>query len=176
MRRSLLARFRRHEGGSIAVEFALVSIFFLLPLLAGGGDFLLILLSRSQLNTALQALYYYAETNPGSATDTTYLTDIINSMNTASVTQLSMPAELASGAANPSYSYYCFTSSSTAPSFSCSIASSTSLGFEATKKSGIGIPYSIKICLAWYSWVFMLFLPFGYIFYMCYTGFSFQYV
>lgn len=142
MRRSFLARFRRHEGGSIAVEFALVSIFFMLPLLAGGGDFLLILLSRSQLNTALQALYYYAETNPGSATDTTYLTDIINSMNTASVTQLSMPAELASGAANPSYSYYCFTSSSTAPSFTGPYTSASSCGTGTTTQTFVNYKLS----------------------------------
>ncbi len=136
------SRFFRHERAGISTEFALVAVFFLLPLLVGTGDFILILLSRAQLNTGLQALYYYAATNSGSATDTSYLSDIINSMNAGSAVQLSMPATLNSGAANPSYTYYCYTTGSTSPSFTGPYTSSSSCGTGTTTQAFVNYKLS----------------------------------
>lgn len=61
-------RGRSCRRGSVTVEFALVTTFFLLPLLAGAADFLTIITAQAQLNTALQALYSYAWSNSGAGT------------------------------------------------------------------------------------------------------------
>ncbi|HVE20919.1 MAG TPA: hypothetical protein VNC39_03015 [Acidocella sp.] len=51
----------------MAVEFALLSTFFLLPLFGGSADMVEYISAKAQLNTALQALYYYALTTPPAA-------------------------------------------------------------------------------------------------------------
>ncbi len=102
----LLQRGRR---ASVAVEFALVTSFFLLPLTLGASDFVILITAQAQANTALQALYYFAWTNPLTADNLTQLQEIISAINSASVYQVSMPATLSSGAANGSFTYACVT-------------------------------------------------------------------
>jgi len=65
----------------MAVEFALISVFVLGPLLAGTADYLILLTARAQLNTALQALYYFGWTNPGAANNDIYAGDVISNIN-----------------------------------------------------------------------------------------------
>ncbi|GLR67489.1 hypothetical protein GCM10010909_21700 [Acidocella aquatica] len=108
--RRLLQRGRR---ASVAVEFALVTSFFLLPLALGASDFVIIITAQAQLNTALQALYYFAWTNPLTADNQTQLQEIITAINSASVYQVTLPATLSSGAANGSLTYACVTPGTT---------------------------------------------------------------
>jgi Flp pilus assembly protein TadG len=53
---------------SVSAEFALTAVFFLLPLFGGSVDMVEYISAKAQLNTALQALYYYALTTPSAAT------------------------------------------------------------------------------------------------------------
>ena len=53
--------------GSVSVELALVSAFFLLPLTLGSIDMLYVLTQRFQMHRALQSLYFYAWSNPSNA-------------------------------------------------------------------------------------------------------------
>ncbi|WP_298285104.1 TadE/TadG family type IV pilus assembly protein [Acidocella sp.] len=55
--------FHRDRHASISVEFALISTLIFLPLLAGGVDFTSILSAKSQMNTAMQSMLYYAWAN-----------------------------------------------------------------------------------------------------------------
>lgn len=127
----MIAFLRRHLArrarATVAVEMALISVFFLLPLIGGAVDFVIIMPAQAQLNTALQALYYYALTNPANATSASNTGKIIAKINTASFNQISMPATLSlngTSAANPVATYVCYitlTSSnvtSATPSFS----------------------------------------------------------
>ena len=107
---------RRGRRASVAVEFALVTSFFLLPLALGASDFVIIITAQAQLNTALQALYYFAWTNPLTADNLTQLQQIITAINSASVYQVTLPATTSSGAVNGSFSYACVTPGAT-PTF-----------------------------------------------------------
>ncbi len=110
----MIRRFlQKNRKASVAVEFALVTSFFLLPLTLGAADFVLIITAQAQLNTALQALYYFAWTNPLSADNQTQLQEIISAINAASVYQITLPATFSSGAANGSLTYSCVTPGTT---------------------------------------------------------------
>jgi hypothetical protein len=63
--------FRRDSKASVAVEFAMISTFFLFPLFSGVADCVEIISAQAQLNTAVQALYYDAWNNPNLAATTT---------------------------------------------------------------------------------------------------------
>ncbi len=85
----------REKRATVAVEFALISTLFLMPLLAGAADFVIIIAARAQLNTSLQALYAFATSAPASAASSTiagYIISTINAANGASVITISMPA------------------------------------------------------------------------------------
>jgi Flp pilus assembly protein TadG len=146
----MLARLRRlpgHPGGglrgggrraSVAVEFALLATFLLLPLLAGASDFVVIIAAKAQLNTALDALYLYAETNPTRATTaTTGYNDanaIISSINTnTTVYNLSFPANYSTGNANGSATYICYTTAAAAPTFSAPSTTNTCTGTQTAE-------------------------------------------
>lgn len=121
---------RRSRKASVAVEFALVSVFVLLPLTLGGTDLFMMITAQAQLNTALQALYYYSWASPTAtaADNFTYANDIITTINSASVYHIALPAKLPSGAANGSISYGCFdppSSASTTITYQTSPCSST---------------------------------------------------
>ena len=86
-----------------------MSVFVLLPLFAGGTDFVLIMSAQAQLRTALQALDYFAWTNPGNATNMTEAGYIISLINQESDYTVTLPTTLSSGGANGGISYDCFT-------------------------------------------------------------------
>jgi Flp pilus assembly protein TadG len=125
----MLSRLRRRlrqwrTRASASVEFAIVAGFVLLPLLLGGADFISVITAQAQLNTALQALYFFAYTNPTSASNATEAGYIISLMDTSSVFTISMPATMSSGSANASLSYGCFTPPSTTITYQTSACSS----------------------------------------------------
>ena len=90
------------------MEFALVSVFLLLPLLAGGADFAVIISAQAQLNTALQALDYFGWTNPASASNVPDLQNIVTAIDNGSIFNIPTPALSAS------ISYGCFSLPATA--------------------------------------------------------------
>jgi Flp pilus assembly protein TadG len=71
----------RARRASVSVEFALVSLFFLFPLIAGGIDMTLVLSARSKLNSALHSLYIFAWSDPQSAADNVQLQQFIQSID-----------------------------------------------------------------------------------------------
>jgi Flp pilus assembly protein TadG len=90
--------------GSVAVEFALISSLFLLPLLLGSSDIVEIISGQAQVNTALQSLYLFAYTNPTNAADTGSLNAIKTAINSASIHQIGF------GANNGTLTYDCINS------------------------------------------------------------------
>lgn len=92
------------QRGSVTVEFALIATFFLLPLFGGSLDMVEYISARAQLNTALQALYYYALTNPTAGT---------NSNNTAAVMSLMSSSPHPLTLVSSSASYNCIANSAT---------------------------------------------------------------
>ncbi len=112
--RALRRKAARSRRGSVSLEFALMSVFILFPLFAGGTDFVLIMAAQAQLRTAIQALDYFAWTNPGEATNLTDAGYIISLINQQSDYQITLPANLSNGGANGALSYSCFTPPATA--------------------------------------------------------------
>jgi Flp pilus assembly protein TadG len=104
----------RNRRGSVSVEFALVSVFILGPLFGGGADFVLIMAAQAQLRTAVQALDYFAWTNPDEANNLTDAGFIISLINQQSDYQITLPANLSTGGANGALSFSCFTPPATA--------------------------------------------------------------
>jgi Flp pilus assembly protein TadG len=104
-----LAGFLRRRRGSVSVEFALVSVFILGPLFGGGADFVVIMAAQAQLRTAVQALDYFAWTNPGEANNLTDAGFIISLINQHSGYQISLPATLSAGGPNGALSSSCVT-------------------------------------------------------------------
>ncbi len=82
---------QRGRQASVTVEFALVASLFLLPLFMGSSDLIILISSRAQLNAAIEALYYFAWTNPTSAADTTQLNEVIAAINASSNYQITQP-------------------------------------------------------------------------------------
>ena len=116
----MLQRFLHNRAGAAAVEFAIVGGLFLVPLLLASADFVSVISAQSQLNTALQALYYFGVTNKAHATNATEAATIITAINSGSVFKLSLPATMTvngSAVSNPSYTYVCYTTKATPPSF-----------------------------------------------------------
>ena len=114
----LIQRFRKSgRKANVTLEFALVAVFLLLPLLAGGADFAVIISGQAQLNTALQALDYFGWTNPASASNIADLQNIITAIDSGSVYNIPTPALTAS------ISYGCFTLPATA---------STTIAYQTT--------------------------------------------
>lgn len=106
MRHHLLKR-KLDRRGSASVEFALIAVFFLLPLLAGAADFIIIITAQAQLNTALQSLLYYSWTNQSQAASNT--SSVTTAQETALITainsvQTTYHITLNSGTASGSYS------------------------------------------------------------------------
>jgi len=125
MLNALRRRWRRCRQGNVTVEFALLATFFLLPLLAGSADLVVIISAQGQLNTALQALYYFGVSTPGSAVNAVDTALIVSAINNASLYSLSMPATLDSGQPNPSFTYVCYTTGATGSSLVFSSPSTT---------------------------------------------------
>jgi TadE-like protein len=105
----LIQRFRKSgHKANVTLEFALVAVFLLLPLLAGGADFAVIISAQAQLNTALQALDYFGWTNPTAASNLSDLQRIITAIDNGSVYNIPTPTLSAS------ISYGCFSLPATA--------------------------------------------------------------
>jgi Flp pilus assembly protein TadG len=123
--------FTRAAKGNVSVEFALITALFVLPLLLGASDFVSIIAAQAQLNTALQALYYYGVSNPNFATTTgtgAYATQIINLINTNSNYQITL--------ATPSMTYACFSTTTTAGTVSTPSAPNASNTANGCSASG----------------------------------------
>lgn len=69
---------RTDDRASVSVEMALVTTFFLIPLLLFGLDFMFLVLGRQQLAEASRAVMMFAWSNPGSATDTSALNTLLD--------------------------------------------------------------------------------------------------
>ena len=114
---------RGDRRGSVAVEFALVSSFMLLPLFAGGADFVEIISAQAQLNTALQSLYLYAYANPAGASSATAIAAVIAKINAHATHQVSFPATNAGGVTNGTVSYKCMNASGATAAYGAGCAS-----------------------------------------------------
>jgi hypothetical protein len=104
-----LHKLRRHIRASITVEMALTASLALLPLFAGGADFVTLVAARSQMNAALNAFYAFAWNNPGQATNTTQLAAILTQINNHSLPQVTFPDGKADNTTTyqPQLSYLC---------------------------------------------------------------------
>jgi Flp pilus assembly protein TadG len=145
-----ISHFARQARASVAVEFALISVLFLLPLLAGALDFVIVFAAQAQLNTALQSLYYFGITTPASATNSTiagYVVSTINSANGASGTKVTLPATttmpimlgsttIPTGTANPSTYYGCYSSATSITYQSTTCTSGTQQTYVIYQVSG----------------------------------------
>jgi Flp pilus assembly protein TadG len=133
---------------NVSVEFALIVSFFLLPLMLGLADFLAVICAQAQLNTALQALYYFAYTNPSEAGSTTDAGFIISLINQASVYKITLPSTMSSGASNASLSYGCFTPPSTAITYqtgTCSASQTQQTLVAYQVKTTVTLPFPLPI-------------------------------
>jgi hypothetical protein len=85
-----LLRTAQERRASVSVEFALVSVMVLLPLLAGGADFVELISAQSQLDASLQSLYAFAWNSPASATNTAQLNGVLGLVNAHLFSQVSL--------------------------------------------------------------------------------------
>lgn len=83
-------RLIRDRRGSVSIEFALVSAFFLIPLTLASWDGLFALAARYQTEAALHTLYYFAWSNPGDATDTADLQTLLGAINQTAIAPISL--------------------------------------------------------------------------------------
>jgi Flp pilus assembly protein TadG len=129
----LIRRFlRRGQRGSVSVEFAIIATFFLLPLLAGAADFICIITAQAQLNTSLQALYFFAWTNPTAASTTSDLQVIITAINKTSNFTITLPATLTKAPANVSVTSGAVNGIASVGCFLPPAASTTTFTYAAT--------------------------------------------
>ena len=112
-----MARRRLGSRASVAVEFALCASFLLLPLFAGGVDFVEIISAQAQLNTALQSLYLFAYTDPAAAGTGASITAVITKINAGATHQV------VNATSNNPISYKCMNAAGTVASYSSSCAS-----------------------------------------------------
>jgi hypothetical protein len=101
--------FRRQTRASVTVEMALTSILALLPMFAGGADFVTLIAAKSQMNAALNSFYAFAWNNPTQATSTTQLAAILSVINSHSLPQITFPDGKADSTTTyqPQLSYLC---------------------------------------------------------------------
>ncbi len=78
----------RNDRASVSLEFALVSVFFLLPLLLVCWDGLVVCAARYQINADLHDLYYYAWGNPNQATDFDQVDNVLQATNQYSIAEV----------------------------------------------------------------------------------------
>lgn len=99
----------RCRRANISVEMALIAAFVLMPVLAGGVDFLQLIAAKAKLNATLPAFYAFAWNNPASATNTSQLAGILSIINQQSGSPVTFPDGLATGATSyhPAVTYGC---------------------------------------------------------------------
>lgn len=95
------------RGGraSVSVELALVSAFFLVPLILVAGDGLSVLAARSQTYVALRTLYYLAWSQPSAATDTGDIDTLLHVYDSGTIWSIARAPDAA-----PTLSYRCLQS------------------------------------------------------------------
>jgi hypothetical protein len=99
---------RRDTAASITVEMALTTCIILIPLFAGGADFLTIIAARAQLNAALNDFYAFSWNNPAQAANTTQLAAILTQLNQRASPQITFPDGKTSGTSYvPTLTYLC---------------------------------------------------------------------
>ncbi len=136
--RNLLRRFGRRA--SVSVEFALVSIFILLPLFAGSADMLEVISAQAQVNTALQSLYYFALMNPTVASDPVNAGKVLTLINTTALHQVAL------GTPNGTLSYDCLLANGTTTPTTGTCTNSTLQTFasyQVTSSVNLTLPLSI---------------------------------
>jgi Flp pilus assembly protein TadG len=143
-----LTRCRR---ANISVEMALIAAFVLMPVLAGGVDFLQLIAAKAKLNATLPALYAFAWNNPGSAADITQLAGILSIINQQSGPPVTFPDGLATAA----------TSYRPAVSYGCSVPPSTSQTMQASPCPAADVQSEYVTYHVVSSVVVSLPLPFG---------------
>jgi Flp pilus assembly protein TadG len=127
---------------NISVEFALISVFILLPLFSGGANYMEVICAQSQLTTALQSLYYFAWANPSIATNTADLDDIITMLNAQSFNQIQL--------SSATLTYGCIPASSSNPTYSTTPCSNgqtqeTLVNYQVT--SNVSLPLALTLGL-----------------------------
>jgi len=141
----------RCRSANISVEMALIAAFVLMPVLAGGVDFLQLISAKAKLNATLPALYAFAWNNPGSATDITQLAGILSIINQQSGPPVTFPDGLATSA----------TSYRPAVSYGCSVPPSTSQTMQASPCPAADVQAEYVTYHVVSSVVVSLPLPFG---------------
>lgn len=109
---------RRGGRGSVSVELALVSAFFLVPLILVAGDGLCLLAARSQSYVALRTLYYLAWSQPSAATETGYIDTLIAAYDNGTVWSIARAPN-----DPPALSYRCLQSDGTTTAATAKTAS-----------------------------------------------------
>lgn len=120
--------------GSISVEFALIAVFCLVPLVGGSVDMLEYISAKAQLNTALQTLYYYGLSySPGNTSGN--LTDPVGTSSSPGIitsTNANAVVALMNSRFHPltltgiSITYDCITNGATTVTYTASTAATTS--------------------------------------------------
>jgi Flp pilus assembly protein TadG len=105
----------RGTRGSASVEFALLAVFFLAPLLIGSVDFVIYIGGKAQVNTALEALYSYALTDPADASTKSKAQLALNAVNAGSIYPVTLNSVTAKNACMASNALTFIASNATCP-------------------------------------------------------------
>lgn len=133
MLKRLFYRFGRQ--GNVSVEFALIASLFLLPLYGGSIDMVEYISAKAQLNTALQALYYYSLTTPNAATTSADTSAIVGLMSGSP-----HPITLASSVVN----YDCIENNSTTVTYVDTSPVNTNGGCSSSQTQRTRVTYSLS--------------------------------
>jgi Flp pilus assembly protein TadG len=120
---------------NVSVEFALISVFFLLPLFGGSVDMVEYISAKAQLNTALQALYYYALTSPSTATI---------SADTSAVVALMSGSPRPITLVGSSVTYDCIANSATTVTYVATSPTNTNGGCTSSQTQRTRVTYSLS--------------------------------
>jgi len=153
-------RDRLGRRGSVAVELAFVTTFFLVPLFCGAADFISILNAQAQLNTALQALVYYSWSNTSAAGATSYTSSatttaemaLINAINGAATFHVTLnPGTVVGSYSN--LQYFCVTTTTTPYTITANANATCPSGqtlqtyVQFTVSTKVGLPFPIPLKL-----------------------------
>jgi Flp pilus assembly protein TadG len=119
---------------SVSVEFAIVSLLFLLPLLVGSADMIDMISAQAQLNAASQALYSYAWANPTNAASTANLKAVLALLNDQEFHQLSL--------ASSSVAYNCIDNNAATPTYAS--VNSISGQCQSNQTQQVVVSYQVK--------------------------------
>jgi len=131
---------RLGRRANVSVEFALVSVFVLLPLFAGSADMLEIISAQAQVNTALQSLYYFALMNPTVASDTGNAGKVLTLINATALHQVAL------GTPNGTLSYDCLLANGTTTPTTGTCTNSTLqifASYQVTSNVNLILPLSV---------------------------------